>query len=317
MASLKEIKGRIASVNSTLKITSAMKMVSSAKLRKAQNAIGNMVPYQALMGRILRDLMEGDVVGGEARATFSDLSDGVYTSGREETRRVALVCFSSNASLCGAFNSNVAREANKVIAEYRSKGVEVVVFGVGKKISDTLRKAGYPSQGDYNAMASKPSYEAAADLGKLLSDGFVKGEWDKVEFIYNHFRNAASQPTVRETYLPLDVKAAMDSTISPRGDKGREELKETPSRKISDVQFIVEPDRLGQIDVLLPKVMLLKIYTVLLDSQAAEHAARTLAMQTATDNGEDLLAALTLEYNKGRQQKITNELLDLQGGSTE
>ncbi|MBR6417000.1 MAG: ATP synthase F1 subunit gamma [Bacteroidales bacterium] len=285
MPSLKEIKGRIASVNSTLKITSAMKMVASAKLRKAQNAIGNMVPYQKRLSGILCNLM------GSADA------EGVFTTPKTEIRKVALVCFSSNSSLCGGFNANVIREAGKVIDEYRKEGVEVTVYSIGRKMAEAMKKKGYPSPEDYSDLSSEPNYSGAAAVGQMLSDAFVDGTYDKVELIYNHFKSTASQPTVRETYLPLTVESQAESA--------------------ADIDYIVEPDRQTQIDLLLPKVVLLKIYTVLLDSAAAEHAARTVAMQIATDNGNDLLQELTLEYNKGRQQKITSEILDLEGGALE
>jgi len=286
MPSLKEIKGRIASVNSTLKITSAMKMVASAKLRKAQNAIGNMVPYQKRLGDILYNLM------GSSEAT------GVYTTPKPEVKSVAILCFSSNSSLCGGFNSNVIRETQKAVEGYKKDGVEVTVYSVGRKIADAMKKKGYPSPEDYSSLSANPDYAGAARLGQELSDSFIDGKYDKVELIYNHFKSTASQPTVREVYLPLSVEAG-------------------PVDGKSDIDYIVEPDRQTQIDLLLPKVLLLKIYTVLLDSAAAEHAARTVAMQVATDNGNNLLQELTLEYNKGRQQKITGEILDLEGGALE
>ena len=287
MPSLKEIKGRIASVNSTLKITSAMKMVASAKLRKAQNAIGNMVPYQKRLSGILYNLM------GTSEAT------GVYTLPKPEVKNVAIVCFSSNSSLCGAFNANAIRETSKAIDEYRKQGVDVTVYAIGRKIADAMKKKGYPSQADYSSLSASPDYAGAAELGQHLSDEFVKGTFDKIELIYNHFKSTASQPTIREEYLPLSMEPGTD-----------------PSQG-GDIDYIVEPDKATQVELLLPKVILLKIYTVLLDTVAAEHAARTVAMQVATDNGNDLLQELTLEYNKGRQQKITSEILDLEGGSLE
>ncbi len=283
MSSLKEIKGRIASVNNTLKITSAMKMVASSRLRKAQDAIGNMVAYQQKLGDILVDLMAGH------DATT------VFTTSHESVSRVALVCFASNSSLCGAFNSNAIREATKVVEEYRAAGVELTVYSVGRKMADAMRRLGYESPADYSKTSSKPTYDAAAELGRELTQGFLDGRFDKVELVYNHYKSAACQPSVRETYLPLAV-----------------DLEE---KEMSAIDFIVEPDRETQIGLLLPKVLRLKMYTVLLDTVAAEHAARTVAMQTATDNGNSLLVSLTLEYNKNRQQKITSEILDLESGA--
>ena len=300
MASLKEIKGRIASVRSTLKITSAMKLVASAKLRKAQGAIGSMFPYQEGLQRILLDL-SGDVPLSFPAPVLPD----------EEPQGeggVALVCFSSNSSLCGAFNANVIREASKAVAQYRSAGIPVTVWSVGRKMADAMRKLGCPSPEDLTRLSGHPEYAGAAALAQTLMDGFSAGRFSKVELIYNHFKSTASQPTVRETWLPM--------TGLPAGPSERSE--ESPSLPAPEApDYIIEPDRATQIALLLPKVMRLKIYTVLLDAAAAEHAARTVAMQTATDNGNDLLQQLTLEYNKSRQAKITAEILDLEGGSLE
>ena len=296
MASLKEIKGRIASVGSTLKITSAMKMVASAKLRKAQNAIGNMLPYQEGLQGILRDLMEGADPSG-----FAFPGPAQQPEGEERPAGgVALVCFASNSSLCGAFNANAIREALSVIREHEARGEKVTVYSVGRKMAEAMRKAGYPSPGDFTRLSAHPEYAPAAALGQELTDGFMSGRFTRVELIYNHFKSTASQPTVRETYLPMSPACPV-----PEAGSGRE------------TDYIVEPDRRTQIGLLLPKVLLLKIYTVLLDTAAAEHAARTVAMQTATDNGNELLRQLTLEYNKGRQAKITSEILDLEGGALE
>ncbi|MCQ2133577.1 MAG: ATP synthase F1 subunit gamma [Bacteroidales bacterium] len=285
MASLKEIKGRIDSVKSTLKITSAMKMVASAKLHKAQNAIGNMVPYESRLREIL-----GSLLGTVSAA-------GAYTDVRE-VKKVALVCFASNSSLCGAFNSNAIREANKTVAQYREAGTEITVFSVGRRMADAMRKAGYPSPADYYELSSRPSYAAASQLGEDLLQGFLTGKFDRVEFVYNHFKSTASQTVIRETYLPLSLES------------------QEGVAQVDEEKFLVEPGKQELLEELLPKVIRLKIYTVLLDTIAAEHAARTVAMQTATDNGNQLLQDLTLEYNKGRQQKITNEILDIVSGSS-
>jgi len=292
MASLKEIKGRIASVNSTLKITSAMKMVASSKLRKAQNAIGNMVPYQRRLGGMLSGLLAMDTPEGQAPAAPAELTK------IRKVRSVALVCFASNSSLCGGFNANVIRETNKVIEEYKAAGVAISVFPVGRKMADALRKKGYTCGKDFTKLSGSPEYAGAAALGEELEKGFLEGRFDRVELIYNHFKSTASQVVTRETYLPLALPVTEASAPLP-------------------TDYIVEPDRDVLVAELLPKVQRLKIYTVLLDTSAAEHAARTVAMQTATDNGNDLLSELTLEYNKGRQQKITAEILDLEGGALE
>jgi len=300
MASLKEIKGRINSVDSTLKITSAMKMVASAKLRKAQNAIGNMVPYQ----NVLRTMLVNLLMDKESASLEGMEGDGaLLTRGRDSIRSVALVCFSSNTSLCGAFNANAIKAATKAVKDYEAAGVKLTVYSIGRKMADAMRKLGYPSPYDYTSLSANPDYEVAAALGQELEDGYISGRFDKVEVIYNHFKSTSSQPTVHEPYLPIAISAQSVGTA------------EVTQPDVEPVDYIVEPDNATILQELIPKVVRLKIYTILLDTQAAEHAARTVAMQTATDNGQDLLAELTLEYNKGRQQKITTEILDLASGS--
>lgn len=322
MASLKEIKDRIASVGGTLKITSAMKMVASAKLHKAQQAIGNMLPYEKRLHSMLVDLMEasssmnmpaqpesaGQMSGGQAAEVSFERgasAEGAYSLMAErDVRRVAIVAFASNSSLCGAFNSNAIREVTSVIGEYRSAGLrdsDIEVYSVGRKMAEAMRKLGFPSPADFTKMSDSPSYEAASALAQELLDGFVSGRFDKVELVYNHYKSTSSQPTTRQTYLPLSLA---DATAEAAGLSGT-----------AAADIIIEPSPEALIQILLPKVVRLRIFTTLLDSAAAEHAARTVAMQLATDNGNDLLNSLTLEYNKGRQQKITSEILDLVGGS--
>ena len=336
MASLKEIKGRIASVKSTLKITSAMKLVASAKLRKAQLAITNMLPYQRQLQRILSSLQTNDCGGAEdpsgdasvsrpySAAASPELSRRVTRPGTGGTPEasVAIVAFSSNSSLCGAFNSNVIKKTLSVIDEYRSAGFSddnIVVYSVGRKMADAMRKAGFPSPADFSKMAETPGYEAAAALAQELIEGHFSGRFARVELVYNHFKSTSSQPTIRETYLPnaavpRQYSAAASPELSRRAER-EWTLPGTGGVPSESGGIIIEPSRAAVLGVLIPKVQRLKIYTVLLDSNAAEHAARTVAMQTATDNGNDLLEALTLEYNKGRQQKITSEILDIVGGS--
>ena len=298
MASLKEIKGRIASVSSTLKITSAMKLVASAKLRKAQQAILNMLPYEEHLQRILTDVVNCLPEGFPGTGTLTGSRVG-------SARRVAIVAFSSNSSLCGAFNSNVIKEVHAVINEYVDAGLgrdDIVVYSVGRKMQEAMRKAGFISPLDCTRMADSPSYEAASVLAHDLVDRFSNGSFDKVELVYNHFKTTASQVVMRETYLPINLTP----DASRSGTVGKPNLPD---------DIIIEPSAQELLEDLLPKVVRLRIFTTLLDSNAAEHAARTVAMQTATDNGNDLLEELTLEYNKGRQQKITSEILDIVGGS--
>ena len=329
MPSLKEIKGRIASVSSTLKITSAMKMVASAKLHKAQAAIGNMLPYEQRLSRILAALLavseqpagSSSQKTGEyaprsqqaalSAATSSETS-GQYVPSDEhipkfsakkrehtdrtggEVGRVAVVAWSSNSSLCGGFNAAVIRKTLAVVKKWEQDGAKVTVFSVGRKMADAMRKAGYPSPEDYTKLADTPSYEGAAALADTLIAAFDEGRFDRVELIYNHFHSTASQPTQHEVYLPFSVENIPEAAPE---------------------DFIVEPSREELIAQLVPTFQRLRIYTTLLDANAAEHAARMVAMQTATDNGNNLLQELTLEYNKSRQQKITSEILDLVGGT--
>ena len=286
MPSLKEIKGRIGSVQSTLKITSAMKLVASAKLRKAQQTIEGMRPYERKLQGMLDHLVaSGAKVSGEYTRTPAEGAGKL---------RVALVAFASNSSLCGAFNANAVRLTQETIRSYGE--ADVTVYSIGRKMADSMRKAGHPSPADYQKLADKPSYAPAAELAEKLMTDFLAGRLDRIDLVYNHFVSSGKQVPVRETLLPM-------------GDVIPSEAKE------SEVDYILEPSASALLADLLPKSLRLKFYTALLDSNASEHAARTVAMQTATDNGEDLLQELTLQYNKSRQQKITSEILDLAGGS--
>lgn len=342
MPSLKEIKGRINSISSTLAITSAMKMVAAAKLQKAQMAIQNMLPYERRLHSMLIDLMGAVNMSApaseEGSARLVSLSnqpdhtesEGAYSlMAQREVRKVAIVAFASNSSLCGAFNSNVIREATAVINEYRASGLgdaDITVYSVGRKMAEAMKKLGFPSPADFTRMSDSPSYDAASALAQELLDGFVSGRFDKVELVYNHYKSTSSQPTTRQTYLPLSLADATadiqvgkitDSASESDTNRGAEPVGAPVVRQGSPTteDLIVEPSKEELIATLLPKVVRLRVFTTLLDSTAAEQAARTVAMQLATDNGNDLLQELTLEYNKGRQQKITSEILDLVGGS--
>lgn len=283
MASLKEVKGRIASVNSTLKITSAMKMVASAKLHRAQGAIENMLPYERKLNDILSGFLSSE---GASNSPFAE---------KREVERVAIVAVSSNSSLCGAFNANVAKKVQETIehsyGNLRKENIRI--FAVGKKIADAVRKMGFPSEGDFQHLSDKPSYKEAAQLAERLMQLFLNHEVDRIELIYNHFKSVSTQIMTHEAYLPIAI--------------------EGEERKGPAADYIVEPDRITVIRTLIPQVLGLKIYTILLDSNAAEHAARTIAMQMATDNATELIQELTIQYNKTRQQLITSELLDMMG----
>lgn len=293
MPTLKEIKGRIASVKNTLKITSAMKLVSSAKLRKAQTAIENMRPYERQLQRILAS------AGGDS---CTKTADRVLDAPR------AVIAIASNSSLCGGFNANVIAKVRSVRREGDA------VYSIGRKMADAMRKDGFPSPEDYTALSEHPSFAPVASLAEKLAVQLEEGRIAQVLMVYNHFVSTAKQQPVVEVLMGADPSAQVpqdDKSVAPQDDA----VILSDSEESSDV--IIEPSRQELLKVLLPKTVKLKLYAALLDSAAAEHAARTVAMQTATDNAENLLAELTLQYNKGRQQKITSEILDLAGGQAE
>ena len=308
MPSLKEIKGRIGSVKSTLKITSAMKLVASAKLRKAQQAIEGMRPYERKLQGMLANLVASGakVDGAYVRTARADEDVAPVR------QRVVLVAFASNSSLCGAFNANAVRLALEVLKEYAD--ADVTVYSVGRKMADSMRKAGKPSPDDFQKLADKPSYAPAAALAEQLMADFRSGSLDRVELVYNHFVSSGKQVPVRETLLPMGTVIPGEGTASVIPGGATASVISSEVEK-SETDYILEPSASALLEELLPKSLKLKFYTALLDSNASEHAARTIAMQTATDNGEDLLQELTLQYNKSRQQKITSEILDLAGGT--
>ena len=318
MPSLKEIKGRIASVNSTRKITSAMKMVASSKLHHAQQMIENMLPYENMLERILRSFLASEA---DAHTVFSEV---------RPVKHVAFVVYSSNSSLCGGFNANVTKMLHAAVEEYSALGKEnILVYPVGRKIAEQVQKMGLESGGDFTELADKPNVAQCIDIARELGEKFLKGEIDRVELIYHHFKSAGSQILQRKTFLPIDVNEALGQdndrdhshkTVTPemqeylRKNAKEEEKKKIESKPLND-NFIVEPDMDTVLKTLIPKLAHLMLYTALLDSNASEHAARMVAMQTATDNADELLRVLNLQYNKSRQQAITNELLDIVGGS--
>jgi F-type H+-transporting ATPase subunit gamma len=322
MPTLKEIKGRIGSVQSTLKITSAMKLVSSAKLRKAQTAIANMRPYEEQLQRILATVQAASgtktvlSVSERPKNEGSDTESAVSVSGK-----VIILALASNSSLCGGFNANAIGKVKALLEEYP----EATVYSIGRKMADAMRKAGYPSPKDYSDLSEHPSYGPAAELTEKLMEELEKGHIGKVFLVYNHFVTTAKQVPVVEQFLPITASAGLANTaadISASAKKKADAPTETsaaanPTRREADSlgpDVILEPNAKELLEALIPKTLKLKLYAALLDSAAAEHAARTVAMQTATDNGEDLLDELTLQYNKGRQQKITSEILDLASG---
>jgi len=290
MASLREVKDRIVSVKSTRKITSAMKMIASSKLRRAQTAITNFLPYSEKLDSILSNLLSSDTG-----------YDSPFAQERE-LKKVAIVTLSSNSSLCGAFNANVIKEFNAVYSKYQSQlGSEnTLVYPMGKKINDAVKKRKISSQGDYQQILDKTVYQDVANLANELIDKYLKGEVDKIILIYHHFKSTASQVLTQSTFLPVDLTSLQgeDNNSSFQSD------------------YILEPSREEILTALIPKVLISRLYAAILDSLASEHAARTMAMQVATDNADELIQDLTIQYNKTRQQSITNELLDIIGGAS-
>ena len=296
MASLKEVKTRINSVKSTRKITSAMKMVASAKLHKAQGAIENMLPYQKKLNKILTNFLSADLP-----------IESPYVQERE-VKRVAIVVFSSNTSLCGAFNANVIKMMMQTIGEFRTLGQDnILIFPVGKKVDEAAKRMGFKPQEVSSTLSDKPTYQEAAELAHRLMDLYVAGEVDRVEIIYHHFKSMGVQILLRETYLPINLTNVVS-------EEDRENEEEVQENEIAN-DYIIEPNAEELIASLIPTVLSQKIFTAAVDSNASEHAAGTLAMQVATDNANELIQDLTKQYNKSRQQAITNELLDIVGGS--
>jgi F-type H+-transporting ATPase subunit gamma len=287
MTALKEVRGKIASVTSTRKVTSAMQMVSAAKLRRAQDAIAGYLPYEQRLTNILEDFLK-----------YSTDELNTSLAQNREVKRIAIVVISSNGSLCGAFNSNVIKKAEEILALYSDMpDKDILFYPIGKKISEFVVKNGHTPEGNYTAMIDKPDYETISALADELMDLFISKKIDSVALVYNHFKNAAVQQITVDHILPLipDKKEA-----------------EKPTKAID---FIMEPNKDYLIEKLIPKVVRLKLYSALLDSVAAEHGARTTAMQIATENAGDMIQELQQKYNKARQESITRELIDIVGGA--
>ena len=297
-----------------------MKMVASSKLHHAQVAIQNMLPYETMLEHILKSFLAAEA---EAQTIYDQ---------ERPVRRAALVVFTSNSSLCGGFNANTIKMMNQAIDAYADEiGREnVEIYPIGRKVYEKAKKMGLNIQGEYSALADKPNVQDCIDIAMDLGKKFAEGEIDKVELIYHHFKSAGSQVLTRKTFLPIDIESELkadherDLTSVIATKESQEYLKKRGEReaekKVDDVKplndnFLVEPDMDTVLSQLIPKLAHLMLYTALLDSNASEHAARMVAMQTATDNADELLRELNLQYNKSRQQAITNELLDIVGGS--
>lgn len=288
MANLKEVRNRIASVTSTQQITKAMKMVSAAKLKRATNAIVQLRPYAEKLREILANVS-------------ASVEDGtsIYTVDRRPNK-VLVVVIASNRGLAGAFNANAIKTANQLIAgKYKEQmqAGNVSVIAIGKRAQDYYLKRGYQVIGDNNELFSALNFENTSKITEAIMKGFSDGDYDRVELVYNRFRNAAVQILTTEQLLPL-LPAAVEAD-RPKGD----------------VDYIVEPSKEKIIDELIPKAIKVQLYKAVLDSYASEHGARMTAMDKATDNAGELLKSLKLSYNQARQAAITTELTEIVSGA--
>ena len=282
MANLKELRKRIQSVSGTMQITSAMKMVSAAKLKKAQDGIVQMRPYANKLKEILENL----------NSTLEH-SEGLYTA-RKDVRSVLLVVFSSNRGLCGAFNSNVNKLARKTAEELSASGKKVSILCVGKKAFDYFKRLDYPLTGNEGHIFDQIKYSKVETLAEKLMKQYRDGEYDEIHLIYNQFKNAAVQYSTIEQFLPVK-KPEIQSGVS--------------------IEYIYEPQKEELVQLLIPKSLKIQVYKAVLDSNASEHGARMTAMHKATDNAKELQRGLKLEYNKARQASITNEILEIVSGA--
>lgn len=289
MASIKEIRIRIVSVTSTMKITSAMKMVSAAKLRKAQNAVMQMRPYAQKLGEIFEHISSG-----------LDSADDLVYARKKAIDKVAIIVVTSNGGLCGAFNTNVVKQAIHLAKDRYANQLgfgNVHFYCIGKKGAEQLKSRGYKVIDSYNDIYTKISYEKVSAVASNFMDLFVAGSYDSIELVYNKFKNAGSQALTHERFLPIDVKSESDEIHALTND------------------YIYEPSKESIVKELIPKSLKIKFYRTLLESIASEHGARMTAMHKATDNAGAFLKALKLDYNKARQASITNEILEIVSGA--
>lgn len=288
MPSLKDVRTRIDSVNSTRQITSAMKMVAASKLRRSQNAVNNMRPYAAKLNEILQNLT----------ASLDQDSKGIYGQERD-LKRVLLVPITSNRGLCGAFNSNIIKATQRLIStdfvDLNSAG-KVDVMTVGKKATDHFSKKDFQYIGNHDDLFNDLSFENIFPLAEDLMQRFASKEYDRVILIYNHFKNAATQVITTEQLLPVT------------SGNGTEEAE-------TKVDYLFEPSKEEIVEELIPTILKVQFYKAMLDSYAAEHGARMLAMTQATDNATEMIKELKLQYNKARQAAITSEILEIVGGA--
>ena len=282
MANLKEIRSRITSVGSTMQITNAMKMVSAAKLKKAQDAIIQMRPY----ANKLRELMDN------VSASMDEEVGGDFTEKRE-VRNVLIIAVTSNRGLAGAFNSNVIKEVVR-LAKEDYKGKNVSYLTIGKKANDIVKKE-HTVYKNESHLWDDFNFKNSSDIADQVMEAFKNKEFDEVRLVYNHFKNAANQDVLNEAFLPISIDTNQEVETS--------------------VDYIFEPNKVEILMELIPKTLKTQLYKALLDSNASEHGARMTAMHKATDNAAELEKALKLQYNKARQAAITNEILEIVGGA--
>lgn len=288
MANLKEIRNRITSIASTMQITSAMKMVSAAKLRKAQDAITQMRPYANKLQEIFSNL-----------STSLDSNESIYSTERE-VKNVLLVSITSNRGLCGGFNNNVIKATRK-LAQGQYKNCQVTILSIGKKSKDAFKNTEWGIKGSELPRHAEDiwddlTFENSSAIANTIMEQFAGGHQDKIVLIYNQFKNAAVQEVIEEQFLPV---------VAP----------ESSTESSNNTDYIFEPSKEFIVRELIPKSLKTQLYKALLDSQASEHGARMTAMHKATDNATDLMNELKLVYNKARQAAITNEILEIVAGA--
>jgi len=287
MPSLKEVRTRIDSVKSTQQITSAMKMVSASKLRRAQNAIIKLRPYASKLNEILQNLS----------TSIENSDENVFSQVRVE-EKVLIISIASNRGLCGAFNANVVKEVNKRIQEkytrQNDKG-NVFIYCIGKKVVDYFTSKGYNVAEKNIAIFDELSFENVVPMAEQLMQEFASKKYDRIEIVYNRFKNAATQELISEQYLPIQPKEEKVASLA--------------------ADYIFEPNKEDIVREMIPKSLKIQLYKAILDSFASEHGARMTAMHKATDNADELLKNLKLKYNKARQATITNEILEIVSGA--
>ena len=286
MPSLRDIRGRIGSVKNTRQITKAMKMVAAAKLRRAQDAIMRARPYAVLLEQALSRIAAR--ASAEGQATHPLLAT-------RPVHKAELVLLSSDRGLAGGFNSNVLRRAQRFMVENADRYGEIQISTIGRKARDAFRARKMPVRKDFPGILQKLSYERAAEIAKEFSERFLDGEVDAVFLVYNEFKSAISQTVVVRQFLPIETGSAEGAATG--------------------YDFLYEPSRKELLGELVPKHLAIQVWRALLDSAASEHGARMTAMESATKNAEEMIAKLTLQYNRARQAYVTKELMEIVSGA--